>query len=312
MLVPSGSDRKRCACGVVPSRGYGASMSTRLRGALALLVVSMLGGACTAPAEPVASTTTRTVTATHTATATASPVTVTPSPVTRTRTATRTAEPAPASTSSPGPGTGGSPALAALDGLPVKGRAPKTGYDRALFGQAWSDAVEVDGGRNGCDTRNDVLRRDLIDITLDPRTGGCVVLTGTLHDPYTGTTIAFVRGQGTSSRVQVDHVVALSNAWQTGAQQLGEQERENFANDPLNLLAVQGSANMQKGDGDAATWLPRKAVRCEYAARQIAVKARYRLWVTPPERDALARILGGCPGQSLPTGASTSVPPRGA
>ncbi|WP_346771035.1 HNH endonuclease family protein [Janibacter cremeus] len=160
-------------------------------------------------------------------------------------------------------------------------------------------------------TRNDVLRRDLTGTTLDPGTGGCVVLTGTLQDPFTGTTISFVRGQETSREVQVDHLVALSNAWQTGAQQLGEQRREDLANDPLNLLAVQGSANAQKGDGDAATWLPRAAYRCEYAAGQIAVKQRYDLWVTPHERDALTRILGACPGQPLPTSAGTGVPPRG-
>ena len=160
-------------------------------------------------------------------------------------------------------------------------------------------------------TRNDVLRRDLTGITLDARTGGCVVLTGTLLDPYTGTTIAFVRGRHTSRFVQIDHVVSLSNAWQTGAQQLGEQQREEFANDPLNLLAVDGRANAQKGDGDAATWLPRKAFRCQFAARQVAVKSRHQLWVTPPERDALARILGGCAGQTLPSEAETDVPPRG-
>lgn len=278
-------------------------MSTWSRGVLALLVVSALTSACTAPAPPTASTTTVTETASATTTATAAPTTVTPSPVTVTETA-----PAPGATSTAG---GSSAALGALSSLPVKGRAPKTGYDRAQFGQAWSDAVEVDGGRNGCDTRNDVLRRDLTDIALDPNTGGCVVLTGLLQDPFTGRMISFVRGQDTSREVQVDHLVALSNAWQTGAQQLGEQRREDFANDPLNLLAVDGSANAQKGDGDAATWLPRTAFRCEYAARQIAVKQRYDLWVTPPERDALTRILGDCPGQPLPTPAGTGVPPRG-
>lgn len=295
---------------VVPSPGYGSAMSTWSRGVLALLLASTMASACTAPGEPTAATTTVTETASATTTATAAPTTLTPSPVT----VTETAQPPAAgqgsgATSAAG---GSSPALGALGTLPVKGRAPKTGYDRAQFGQAWSDAVEVDGGRNGCDTRNDVLRRDLTDIALDPNTGGCVVLTGTLRDPFTGTTISFVRGQDTSREVQVDHVVALSNAWQTGAQQLGEQQREDLANDPLNLLAVQGGANAQKGDGDAATWLPRKAFRCDYAARQIAVKQRYDLWVTAPERDALARILGSCPDQPLPTPAGTGVPARGA
>ncbi|MDF2093357.1 DUF1524 domain-containing protein [Knoellia sp. 3-2P3] len=187
-------------------------------------------------------------------------------------------------------------ALAALATLPVKGRAPRTGYEREVFGQAWSD---VD--RNGCDTRNDILRRDLTAYTLKAGTRGCLVLRGTLDDPYTGATIAFVRGQDTSSRVQVDHVVALSDAWQKGAQQLSFARRTAFANDPLNLLAVEGTANQRKGDGDAATWLPpRRAYRCAYVARQVAVKQRYGLWVTAAERDAVSRVLSGCPGEPLP------------
>jgi hypothetical protein len=187
-------------------------------------------------------------------------------------------------------------ALAALATLTVKGRAPKTGYDRALFGQAWAD---VD--RNGCDTRNDVLRRDLSPYVLKPGSNGCRVLSGTLYDPYLGRTIAFVRGPRTSSEVQIDHVVPLSDAWQKGAQQWTALQRTAFANDPLNLLAVDGLTNQRKSDGDAATWLPpNKAYRCSYAARQIAVKVRYGSWVTAAERDALGRILASCPSQSLP------------
>ena len=196
----------------------------------------------------------------------------------------------------------GGSALAALATLAVKGRAPKTGYDRALFGQAWAD---VD--RNGCDTRNDILRRDLTADELKPGTHGCLVLSGSLRDPYTATTIAFVRGQSTSARVQIDHVVALSDAWQKGAQGWSTSRRTTYANDPLNLLAVDGLTNQRKGDGDAATWLPpSKAYRCSYAARQVAVKAKYGLWVTSAERAALAGILTSCPGQGLPT--ATPIP----
>ena len=191
-------------------------------------------------------------------------------------------------------------ALAVLATLAIKGRAPKTGYDRTLFGQAWAD---VD--RNGCDTRNDVLRRDLTAYVLKAGTHGCLVLSGTLHDPYTATTIAFVRGQTTSAKVQIDHAVALSDAWQKGAQQLSADTRRAFANDSLNLLAVDGLTNQRKSDGDAATWLPpNKPYRCAYAARQVAVKVKYRLWVTSAERDALARILATCPLQPLPTAAA--------
>jgi hypothetical protein len=186
-------------------------------------------------------------------------------------------------------------ALLALAGLPVKGRAPKTGYERTLFGQAW-----LDTDRNGCDTRNDVLRRDLTAEVLKPGTNGCVVLSGTLDDPYTGQTIDFVRGSGTSTAVQIDHVVALSDAWQKGAQKWSEATRATFANDSLNLLAVDGPTNQSKGDGDAATWLPARSYRCAYAARIVAVKGAYGLWLTAAERDALAGILAGCPSQPLP------------
>lgn len=186
-------------------------------------------------------------------------------------------------------------ALATLSGLAVKGRAPKTGYSRAQFGEAWTDDVDVEEGRNGCDGRNDILQRDLVNITFKPGANDCTVLSGTLHDPYTGRTIPFVRGKNTSSDVQIDHVVALSNGWQTGAQQLTAQERKNFANDPRNLQATDGPTNQQKSDGDAATWLvPNKAYRCTYVARQVDVKAAYRLWVTPPEKAAIERVLTNC------------------
>ncbi|WQB72229.1 DUF1524 domain-containing protein [Prescottella equi] len=200
-------------------------------------------------------------------------------------------------------------AAATLDAIPVKGRAPKTGYDRALFGQAWSDDVTVEGGHNGCDTRNDILRRDLVDITIKPGSNGCTVLTGTLNDTYTGRTIAFTRGEGTSNAVQIDHIVALSDAWQKGAQQFDEQTRRNFANDPLNLQAVDGPTNGQKGDGDAATWLPpNKAYRCTYVTRQFEVKLKYGLWMTQAEKDAIARELASCTGSPAPAPVPAAAP----
>ena len=180
----------------------------------------------------------------------------------------------------------------ALAALPTKGRAPKTGYKRSQFGDGWAKA-------GGCDTRNVILRRDLTNAVLGD--DNCKVQAGALSDPYTGQRIAFKRGANSSGAVQIDHVVALSNAWQTGAQQLSSEQRISLANDPLELLAVDGPANQQKGDGDAATWLPsNKPFRCQYIARQIAVKKKYSLWVTPPERAAMERILASCPEQRLP------------
>ncbi|MEO3872272.1 HNH endonuclease family protein [Nonomuraea sp. B12E4] len=177
-----------------------------------------------------------------------------------------------------------------LADLVVKGRAPKTGYDRDEFGPAWSD---VD--HNGCDTRNDILKRDMEDEKFKPGTHDCIVLSGTLHDPYSGKTIDFERGQDTSSDVQIDHLVPLSDAWQKGAQRWSDAKRKEFANDPLNLLAVDGPLNGQKSDSDAATWLPpSKVYRCSYIARQIDVKAKYEVWVTSAEKDAMETILDAC------------------
>lgn len=187
--------------------------------------------------------------------------------------------------------TGEPLALMVIDTIPVKGRAPKTGYSRTEFGNGWT---KVDG----CDTRNIILHRDLNNSVVGD---DCKVISGSLNDPYTGNIIEFKRGEQTSAAVQIDHVVALSNAWQTGAQQLTFAERVALANDPLELLAVDGIANQAKGDGDAATWLPpNKSFRCEYVARQIAVKQRYNLWLTAAEKQAMETVLGKCPGQTLP------------
>jgi hypothetical protein len=288
---------------LVTSRGSWLALAGRKTGAglaigalVAVVVGSSVYGATgmpattTPPAEQAAvDRTAAPTTASPTATATATPTT---SP-----TATATATPTAAAADT---------ALALLATLPVKGRAPKTGYDRTgVFGPAWKD---VD--RNGCDTRNDILRRDLTNITIKAGTHGCLVLAGTLADPYTGRKISFVRGQTTSSAVQIDHVVALMDAWQSGAQQIGQAQREALANDPLNLLAVDGPSNEQKGAGNAATWLPPvKGYRCAYVARQITVKAAYRLWVTQPEHDAMAQILSTCPDQTTASGGTITLMP---
>jgi dihydrofolate reductase len=150
----------------------------------------------------------------------------------------------------------------------------------------------ADGTR--CDTRNGVLRRDLTAITVKPGTKDCVIASGTLADKYTGKTINFTRGEN-SADVQIDHIIPLSLARQTGAQQIGEEQRKQLANDPLNLMAADGPTNGSKGDKDAATWLPpNKAFRCEYVTRQTVVKAKYKLWMTQAEHTAVAGILKTC------------------
>jgi hypothetical protein len=198
--------------------------------------------------------------------------------------------------------TGGA-ALAAADSLTVKGRAPKTGYSREKFGTAWADTDS-----NGCDTRDDILKRDLKGVTFAD--GKCKVKSGLLEpDPYGGETVRYARGR---SLVDIDHLVALSDAWQTGARYWDDSKRIALANDPLNLLAVGAAPNRGKGDGDAATWLPpNRAYRCTYVAAQVAVKKKYGLWVTAAEKAAMKTVLSGCPGQKLPTGGNpTKAPAR--
>ena len=183
-------------------------------------------------------------------------------------------------------------ALTALNKLEVKGRAPKTVYTRSQFPH-WSDP-----DRNGCDARNDTLKRDLTNITFKAGTRDCKVIAGQLLDPFSGKVLTF---STTKVVIDIDHVVALSNAWQTGAAYFDKNTRLLIANDPINLLAVDAKLNRQKGDGDAATWLPpNKSFRCEYVARQVAVKSKYKLWVTEPEKVAITKILSNCVDQKLP------------
>ncbi|NDG25491.1 MAG: HNH endonuclease [Actinobacteria bacterium] len=173
-----------------------------------------------------------------------------------------------------------------LNTLEVKGRAPKTGYSRAQFPH-WSDL-----DRNGCDSRNEILKRDLTQIVFKVGTKDCKVLSGVLQDPFSNKVLTFTTAK---SVVDIDHLVALSNAWQTGAAYFDKNIRTQIANDPINLLAVDAKLNRQKGDGDAATWLPpNKSFRCEYVSRQVAVKAKYSLWVTDAEKAAIVRVLSNC------------------
>jgi len=177
--------------------------------------------------------------------------------------------------------------------LPVKGWDRETDFRRGAFGEAWSDDVDVDFGHNGCNTRDDVLRRDLTDLVVRP--GTCYAQSGTLHDPYGGATIAFTRGPSTSDAVQIDHLVSLSDAWYKGAREWTDQHRRDFANDPRNLIAVEGKANFDKAFRDAASWLPpNEAFRCEFVARQVEVKTAYGLWVSAKEKNALTDVLADC------------------
>jgi hypothetical protein len=199
------------------------------------------------------------------------------------------------------PSTGAKPAASPaydtarrqLETLPVKGWDRFQDFNRARFGEPWSDDVNVEFGHNGCNTRDDILRRDLADLQVRP--GTCFAQRGILHDPYTGATIVFVRGPDSSPAVQIDHVVSLSDAWYKGARFWDDQRRRDFANDPRNLLAVVGQANFDKAFRDAASWLPPNAAfRCAFVARQVEVKTDYQLWVSAKEKDAMRRVLRDC------------------
>jgi hypothetical protein len=181
-------------------------------------------------------------------------------------------------------------ALRVLEQLSVKDKMLKIDYNRMRFGNGWTS-------NKGCDTRNIILNRDLNKVVIGEN---CVVQSGILNDPYTGQIIYFTRGSNTSSKIQIDHVVALNNAWQTGAYQFGYEKRIELTNDPLNLLAVNGAANQQKSDSDASEWLPtNKPFRCQYVARQITIKQKYNLWVTRLEKQAINKVLQTCPSQTL-------------
>ncbi|MET7567291.1 HNH endonuclease family protein [Streptomyces sp. NPDC005492] len=200
-------------------------------------------------------------------------------------------------------GSGGGAALTAAESLTVKGRAPKTGYSRERFGTAWADTDS-----NSCDTRDDILKRDLKQVKFTD--GDCKVSYGVLQsDPYSGKEVTYRRGR---SLVDIDHLVALSDAWQKGAKYWDASKRIALANDPLNLLTVDASANRSKGDGDTATWVPpNKAYRCTYVAAQVAVKKKYGLWVTSAEKAAMVKVLSTCSKQALPTGGNpTNAPAR--
>ncbi len=175
-----------------------------------------------------------------------------------------------------------------LENLAVQEKYAGDKYYRKLFYDSWG----ID--KHGCSMREVILNRDLKDVILK----GCKVQTGTLDDPYTGQVINFKRGQDTSADVQIDHVVALSNAWATGAYKLDANTRYELSQDPLNLLAVEGQANQDKSDAAADAWLPsNQAFQCQYVARQISIKYKYHLWVTPSEKSAMQKVLALCPDE---------------
>jgi hypothetical protein len=170
-------------------------------------------------------------------------------------------------------------------------------YRRDAFGDSWTDENPAPGGHNGCDTRNDILERDLINKTyVSIKRCPNAVATGTLHDPYTNAVVAFMRGSQVGASVQIDHIVPLALAWDLGARHWPDEMRLRFANDPANLLAVDGPTNQDKGDKEPAVWMPPNAAfHCQYAIQFIAVLRGYRLPVDAPSVPALQHAASTCP-----------------
>ncbi len=189
----------------------------------------------------------------------------------------------------------GADVLAGVAVLPVRIR----GYDyrRAAFGDSWTDDNNAPGGHNGCDTRNDILDRDLVDKTyVSIKRCPNAVATGTLHDPYTDDTIAFVRGNQTGAAVQIEHIVPLAYAWDLGARNWSDEMRVRFANDPAELLAIGGQVNEDKSDKEPAVWMPpNTAFHCQYAMQFIAVLRGYGLPVDAPSAGVLRDAAATCP-----------------
>lgn len=185
-----------------------------------------------------------------------------------------------------------------LAGIPeVPGRVREHDYRRAAFGDAWTDDNAAPGGHNGCDTRNDILDRDLVDKTYVSTTRcPTAVATGTLYDPYTNDVIHFTRGNQVGASVQIDHIVPLALAWDLGARNWSDEMRVRFANDPANLIAVQGQANQDKGDGQPADWMPpNHAFWCQYAVQFVAVLRGYGLPIDAPSAPVLREAAATCP-----------------
>lgn len=168
--------------------------------------------------------------------------------------------------------------------------APVRGYERGcrrgqgcVFGHAWQDPAD----HSGCDTRNRVLSAQLNDVVYKPGTRNCKVISGWVTDPYTGSQISV-------SQIQIDHTVPLHRAWNAGAWHWSAQQRQAFANDTRNLLAVSAKANESKGDSSLSGWLPDASAgqQCPYVRRYLTVSAAYQLPITTADRDA---AIGACP-----------------
>jgi ferredoxin len=190
------------------------------------------------------------------------------------------------------------PGVDILAGIPlIPVRVREHDYRRAAFGDAWTDDNTAPGGHNGCDTRNDILDRDLVDKTFTAiKRCPTAVATGTLHDPYTNDTIPFTRGNQVGASVQIDHIVPLALAWDLGASDWTDDMRRRFANDPANLLAVQGQANQDKGDAEPADWMPpNHAFWCQYSVQFAAVLRGYALPIDDRSAVVLRDAATTCP-----------------
>ena len=206
-------------------------------------------------------------------------------------------------------------ARAALVTMTVAG-PPGQPYSRDAFGSGWASNARTHGwdSQSGCNTRQAALMRDGQDVAV---TANCKPETGTWLDPYSGVTLT------NPSSLDIDHVVPLAEAWRTGAWQWDKDRRVALANDPLEVIAVDGSQNKSKSDKGPEAWRPQNSAWCGYSLRWVAVKDKYALGLSSEaERSALEEMLDTClvssaqvdetmptEAPSSPTATNSPVPP---
>jgi len=175
------------------------------------------------------------------------------------------------------------PLSQAIAELPVAGEV-RTGYDRDLF-RLWVDA---DG--DGCSTRNEVLVQEAEEA---PSVGsGCALTGGRWYSYYDGAS------QTAPADLDIDHMVPLAEAWDSGARSWASATREAYANDLgdyRTVVAVTDSVNQTKSDQDPAEWLPAQQ-QCRYLREWVAVKHRWSLSIDSAEKSALTSLASGCSG----------------
>ncbi|MEU1409611.1 HNH endonuclease family protein [Streptomyces sp. NPDC005728] len=180
----------------------------------------------------------------------------------------------------------------AVSRLPVEEEPdPRVGYDRDKKFPHWTAGLILN---DGCDTRKEVILQEAVEA---PEVGPkCRLIGGRWFSAYDQKWLT------SASSIDVDHMVPLAEAWDSGAASWTQERRRAYANDqgvPASLIAVSGGSNRQKADKDPADWLPVAAYRCQYVADWVATKLRWGLSADAGEVDALSKVAEDCPTQEV-------------